>query len=137
MNPGRMSLMGSPRLRKDKPPRTALGERLRALRLERNLQQQELARNAGVNPIQYGRYERGDTMPTAEVLKRLARTLGVSGDYLMDGASESAAKADFADRELLHLFEEVATFSEKDKEAVKNILDALVLRKRLHGLTGT
>lgn len=118
-------------MRKDKPPRTELGERLRALRLEKRLRQDELAKAADVHVIQYGGYERGERMPSAAVLKRLARALGVSGDYLLEGASASAAKADFEDRELLQLFQEVARFSDNDKEAVKNILNACVVRTRV------
>jgi transcriptional regulator with XRE-family HTH domain len=126
--------MSHVRLRKDKEPRTELGQRLRALRLERNLQQKELAVNARVHPMQYGRYERGDTMPTAEVLRRLATALGVSGDYLLEGTDATAARAHFEDRELLQLFQEIAQLS--TKETVKSVLDAIVVRKKLQSLTG-
>lgn len=108
---------------------------MRALRVERNLQQQEIARSAGIHPIQYGRYERGDSTPTADVLKRVADVFEVSSDYLLYGSSSSAAKANFEDRELLQLFQEIARFPDEEKRAVKNVLDAFVVRRKVHNIT--
>lgn len=124
-------------MRKDAPPRTELGQRLRAMRMERSLQQQELAHSAAIHPMQYGRYERGDSVPTADVLKRLADALEVSGDYLLYGTSTGAAKANLEDRELLKLFEEVARFPEEDKRTLKNVIEAFVVRRKVHDITAS
>jgi transcriptional regulator with XRE-family HTH domain len=47
-----------------------------------------------------GRFERGTSRPSGDTLKRLADALGVTSDYLLDGATDEAAKARFEDREL-------------------------------------
>ena len=111
------------------------GDRLRAVRLQKNMLQKDVAERAHVHVIQYGRYERGDAQPTSDVLRRLADVLGVSGDYLLNGSNEHAAKATFADLELLQLFQEVEKFPDKEKDAVKDVLGAFVVRRKLHNMT--
>jgi tetratricopeptide (TPR) repeat protein len=71
-----------PRLRSS----ASLGERLRDLRVERGLTQQELA---GVHCTKeyVSQIERGRARPTAEMLERLADRLGVDRDYLERGVS--------------------------------------------------
>ena len=60
-----------------------LGEKIKALREERRWTQQELARRAHVRPALLSELESGKkTDTTGSVLRRLARTLGVTMDYL-------------------------------------------------------
>jgi transcriptional regulator with XRE-family HTH domain len=92
---------------------------------------------AGVSAIHYGRYERGQALPNSEALKRLADVLEVSGDYLLGGSNQDGARANFEDRELLALFQEVQTFSDKDKEVVKTFLDAFVVKKKIQTLAAS
>lgn len=112
-----------------------LGERLKAVRLQKGLLQKDVAEQAQIHPIQYGRYERGDSKPTADVLARLADALGVSGDYLLGDAVRS--KARFHDAELLDLFHEVEKFPDEEKRAVKHVLDAFVMRRKMLNLTAS
>jgi transcriptional regulator with XRE-family HTH domain len=113
-------------------------KRLRQLRQQRGFLQAELAKKVGLHQNQIGRYERGSSRPSGEALKRLADVLGVSTDYLIDGSTEDAAKADFEDRELLRMFKEVERFDERDKEVVKALIDAFIKKQRLVALaTGT
>lgn len=61
-----------------------LGERVEILRRKRRLNQQELAKAAGMTQGMLSRIERGLTPdPGARVLKGLARALGCSIDYLV------------------------------------------------------
>jgi transcriptional regulator with XRE-family HTH domain len=92
-----------------------------------------ICKQGGTSP---SRYERGISRPTADTLKRLADALGVSGDYLLEGASDEAAKARFEDRELLRRFQEVQELSSRDKEIVKELLDAFLTRKQIQRLAG-
>jgi transcriptional regulator with XRE-family HTH domain len=61
-----------------------LGDRLRAVRERKGLSQRELARQAGIRPATLSELESGvrQNMNT-DTAKRLARTLGVSIDYLV------------------------------------------------------
>lgn len=67
-------------------------------------------------------------------MKRLADALGVSGDYLLEGATDEAAKARFEDRELLRRFQEVQELPERDKEIVKELLDAFLTKRHVQQL---
>ena len=77
-----------------------IGERIKRLRTNRGLTQTELAQRSGVPQSLISRLE-GQTRdnPSADVLKRLARTLGCTTDYLvgmyedMESELEAAALA--------------------------------------------
>jgi transcriptional regulator with XRE-family HTH domain len=58
-------------------------DRLRAIREQRQLSQQDLADQIGVHVKQIGRYENNSNDPTADVLTRIAQVLEVSTDYLL------------------------------------------------------
>jgi transcriptional regulator with XRE-family HTH domain len=62
-----------------------LGERVRELRTGRGLSQVKLARACGITPAHLSRVESGSRDPSARLLARLARRLGVSVDYLESG----------------------------------------------------
>jgi transcriptional regulator with XRE-family HTH domain len=109
--------------------------RLRELRESKKLAQRELAETVGVSHIQYGRYERGLSLPNAESLQRLAESLEVSGDYLLNGATESAAKGNFEDLELLRMFQEAQALSLPDKEMVKGFLDAFLFKRKVQAMS--
>lgn len=53
------------------------GERLREIRLERGLTQEELARKAGFHRTYAGNIERGLENPTIEAVSRIAEVLDV------------------------------------------------------------
>ena len=105
-------------------------ERLIKLRKMNGYSQRELARKSGLHHGQYGRYERGDSKPYADTLTKLADALNVSADYLLEGEEEDAVIANFEDRDLLKLFQEIERFSSQEKEHVKFILNSVVKNKQ-------
>ncbi len=116
------------------PPPDGFAERLRELRKQKGLSQSELGERVGVHYTHVGRYERGVSRPAADTLKRLADALGVSGDYLLEGTVEEAARARFEDRDLLRQFQEVERLPEEDKAVVKRLLEAFLTKKQLQEL---
>ena len=62
-----------------------IGQRLKRLRLERDLSQRELAA-PGVSYAYISRIEAGSRQPSVKALRRLAAKLGVSADYLETGS---------------------------------------------------
>lgn len=108
--------------------------RLRELRKQKNLSQTELGHLAGLHYTHIGRFERGASRPSGDTLMRLAEALGVTSDYLLEGATDAAAKAKFEDRELLRQFQEVEHLPEEDKNVVKKLLDAFLTKKHLQAL---
>lgn len=60
-----------------------LGQRLRTLRLEKNLRQEDLARELGISKSAIGMYERGEREPPLILLREIANFFSVSADYLL------------------------------------------------------
>lgn len=99
-----------PRLRST----ASLGERVRGLRLERGLTQQELAGDY-CSKEYVSQIERGRTRPTAETLQWLAQQLGVDRDYLERGV----ASADYERSEALVARIEALVTGKRYGEAVE------------------
>ena len=70
----RKSLTAS-KYRPSEPPRT-LGERLRAWRLARGLEQRDVAAMLGVRPATVGRWERGQKRPAIQLMPGVLMLLG-------------------------------------------------------------
>src|SRR5205814_8022035 len=64
---------------------TSLGARIKALRLERDLQQRQLAEKADLTPSMVSQIESGRLTPSLHTLGRIATALGVPIATLFDG----------------------------------------------------
>ncbi|RUT67493.1 XRE family transcriptional regulator, partial [Flavobacterium cupreum] len=84
---------------------TTISERIKQLRTENNLTQSELAEKVGLTYVQIGRYEKGKSNPSSDVLQKLASVLGTSTDYLMNGKT-GQVEAQLTDMELIKQFQE-------------------------------
>jgi transcriptional regulator with XRE-family HTH domain/predicted negative regulator of RcsB-dependent stress response len=69
---------------------SAVGERIRALRVERNLRQRDLAFE-GCTPAYISRIEAGARIPSLQLLREIGKRLGVSADYLATGSIQSTS----------------------------------------------
>ncbi len=67
------------------------GKRLRRLRKERGLTQDDIAAAIGVSRQIISRWERNEAVPKAGNLTALADTLGISADYLLHGKTNFPA----------------------------------------------
>lgn len=66
------------------------GERIVYLLKEKGMLQQELAERAGVTEAAVSHYIKGDRMPRASVLTRIADALETTTDYLMNGVDNDS-----------------------------------------------
>lgn len=57
---------------------TNVGERIKNIRLEKNLKQSELADLAGISRVSIGNYERGSRTPNIVILNKIANALNVT-----------------------------------------------------------
>ncbi|EST55370.1 XRE family transcriptional regulator [Brevibacillus panacihumi W25] len=60
-----------------------LGERIRSLRLEQGLSQEQLGERSGLHTNYIGQIERGEKNLTLETLLKIARSLGTSLEQLL------------------------------------------------------
>ncbi len=59
------------------------GDRLRAIREQRGLTQQELTERCGLGVNAIWKYENGENDPTGDVIARIAKELEVTSDFLL------------------------------------------------------
>jgi transcriptional regulator with XRE-family HTH domain len=106
-------------------------ETLSKLRKDKGLTQEDLAKRVGVGIAQMRRYEKGASSPTLEVIKGMAKTLGVSADELIFGENEGVAPARLFDRKLLEQFETIARLNPHDKDALMTIIESVIIKNRI------
>lgn len=98
------------------------GPRLQQLRRAAKLSQGDLARAAAASRDIIGKYERGESLPSAESAVRLARVLGVSVGYLL-GVEERPAPGDAATAERVRALDQL---DPKARATVLEIIDTFV-----------
>lgn len=61
-----------------------VGERLRALRIQRGLTQQELAAQLKIDRSTLCKYETGYSEPKLDILRKVSKLFGVDYNYLLE-----------------------------------------------------
>ena len=67
------------------------GERITILLKEKGMLQQTLAQKVGVTEAAVSHYIKGDRVPRASVMARIADTLGTTTEFLMNGTEMDAS----------------------------------------------
>jgi transcriptional regulator with XRE-family HTH domain len=80
--------------------------RLKLLRTQRKLTQEEMAEKIGVARTTYAMYEQNKREPDYETLQKIANFYGVSVDYLFGRSEQPAADLSKDDREMLAFFKD-------------------------------
>ena len=106
-------------------------EKLTQLRKDKSFTQQELAKKARIGIAQIRRYEKGNSSPTLEVIKNIAKTLSVSADELIFDEGESIVASKIQDKELLEQFEQISMLTPQDKEALKTVIESMIIKSKL------
>ena len=126
-----MTNMAKKTAKKENKEEIGLPQRLRKLRIQKELSQAELAGIIGIHYNQVSRYERGTSQPTADKINKITEALGVSGDYLLNGEKEDAARGHFEDREFMKMFQEAEKLPEQDKNVIKRLIHALLNQRKI------
>jgi transcriptional regulator with XRE-family HTH domain len=106
--------------------------RLAKIRKERKLGFNDLAKMIGIHSTQLRRYEKGESQPTLDVLRKLAVALNVPGDMLLFDEDERQPPDDF-----LMQFEALAQLNPEDKKAVRAMIDGMLIRHQAKKLKDT
>lgn len=105
------------------------GERLKELRLSRDLKQSDLAAILGVSSSAVGAYERCERQPTFELLLKYAKYFNASLDYILCNSDEKLTVEAYRALDTLDLKETLFNNSvtlagvELSKEDKKRVLD--------------
>ena len=108
-----------------------IAQRIVELREEKGWTQGELAKKVGVHFRSVGRWERGEALPGAEDVMKLAKVLGVTADYLLFENAPRDGRVDIEDVELLKMFEEISIMDEETVNLAKQLLDSLLFKKKV------
>ena len=98
-----------------------IGDKITALRKEKNLSQTDLGKAAGVSREIIGRYERNEVLPSIEVAAKIADVLEVSLDY-MAGNSKKAA----VDKKTLKLIHDIEDLEPTIKDKLIFLANAVI-----------
>lgn len=111
------------------------GQKLRQLRKEKELSQDELSEKINVDGRHISRYENGRFMPSADVIVKIAEVFNVSIDYLLfEDGPRTPLK--YKNKELIEKIKSLENITERDKETLINIIDAISARNQLKNLAG-
>lgn len=101
------------------------GDRLREIRRKREHSQEELAELVKTTRHQIGRYELGQSEPSADMLARLANILGCSADYLVGLSDEETGYGPEIDPEVLSLARRLMQFPKAIRDALIGIAKSM------------
>ena len=81
------------------------------------------------------RWEKGQIFPRDEVVERIAAIFGVSTEELLSGhtgpRSTAKGQSESIEPELEALWSEVGTLNTQDREVLKSLLEAMLMRSRV------
>lgn len=101
----------------------ATAQRIKSLRVQKNLSQEELAFRSGVNVVYYGQLERGLKCPTVDTLYKLSKGLEVPLPELLRFEDEVLLDAKIKNNQVEWLMQKVP--NKKVNQVIK-ILESVV-----------
>jgi len=103
--------------------------------------QKDLADKLSVHPTMITRWEKGQIHPKEAQVKLIAQALQITEEDLLSAvASKPTARKGFSrqtlDPELSQLLEQVATLDQVDREALKAVINAMLIKNRVRDAVG-
>ncbi len=107
------------------------GKRMAALRKERKMTQQELAKLLSTSISVVGRYERDEMTPSIEVAKNIAGYLDTTVGYLLGESDKSDL---FKDPAMLRRLSDLEQMEAQDKSHILHVLDGFIKSVKLRNI---
>lgn len=104
-------------------------DRIKYLREKKGWSISILAQRAKVGRSTISNIETGRNKPATDVIIKLADAFEVSTDHLLGVDKEVISTSKTKDKELFWQFREIEKLDEKDRETVKEFLDAFLMKK--------
>jgi transcriptional regulator with XRE-family HTH domain len=99
----------------------SIGERITQLRKAKNWSQDELAKQIDSSRVMIGKYERGDNLPSIEVIVKLAKAFEVSVDYLLGEGMNATYN-----KEMIKRLDEVENLPTEEKQRILHYMDLVI-----------
>ena len=101
----------------------SIAKRLSDIRKKKGLTQQALADSVGVHVTQVKRYEAGSSQPSLEAIKKIAKTLRVTTDFLIFEEEELEPDANLALQ-----FQAIAAMPEEERRIIQELLEGMIIK---------
>lgn len=98
-----------------------IGDKITALRKQKNMSQTDLGKAVGVSREIIGRYERNEVLPSIEVAVKIADALEMSLDYLAGNSKKAAV-----DKQTLKLMHEIEDLEPSVKDKLIFLANAII-----------
>lgn len=98
-----------------------IGDKITALRKQKNLSQTDLGKAVGVSREIIGRYERNEVLPSIEVAAKIADVLEVSLDYLAGNSKKAAV-----DKKTMKLIHDIEDLEPAVKDKLIYLANAVI-----------
>ena len=99
------------------------GQRLAQIRKEKKLSQRDLAAQLKKPFSAISKYERGETIPSIEMVKVIAECLGVSMSYFIDDQEGSEF---LSDKKMIQRFRDLQNIDDQEKAYIWHAFDAML-----------
>ncbi|PGC67600.1 helix-turn-helix domain-containing protein [Bacillus safensis] len=113
-----------------------LSKRLKSVRKNRGLTQEELAKRVKTTKGTISNYENGHSTPSNEMLKDLADALNTTTDYLLgrtENISSEQVEYDFSDPDLQIAFKAASDFSEEARRQTIDFINYIKEKEKKMG----
>jgi transcriptional regulator with XRE-family HTH domain len=105
--------------------------RIKELRKENSLTQEELASKMELDNKMISFYENGKSVPSVDALIRMAKIFNVSVDYLLFEEAPKKPLMQEGNKEIIELLSSVDKFSNEDIQSIIHILKSLVTKNQI------
>jgi len=106
-----------------------MGDRLRKLRLARNLSQETVARHLGITRSAYSHYEINNRQPVYETLIKLAAFFEVSLDYMIGGTASTCKPADADPQDTREIWQLLRHMDREQRRQSIRLMNDLIARE--------
>ncbi|HMB00438.1 MAG TPA: helix-turn-helix transcriptional regulator [Spirochaetota bacterium] len=100
-----------------------LGEKILALRKEKNWSQHQLAKELSTHGALIGKYERNESKPSIDVAKKIANIFQVSLDYLADNDNKVSA---LKNKKVIERIADIEKLNIDEKNHIYYLIDAVI-----------
>jgi len=114
----------------------SLGKEIKLQRRRKGWTQSELSKQSGIDIRNLSRYETDTVQPRRKTLSKLAEIFSVPLEELLELSASNIRGPEISDPELYEQFQEIERLNDDDKSALKRIIQAVLVKNRVHNLTG-
>ena len=108
--------------------------KIKELRSSQGWKQRDLAERIGTDSRMISLYESGKSIPSAEVIAKIAEVFNITADYILFEDSPKIPLKRNVDNNFLEKLYDVDKLDEKDKEIISYLINSLITKNKVKDL---